>query len=109
MDKDIVAPNGAERKIDLAYFRINPITLYLSNDTVFVADGVISVDGCGWLGQVRGTGPAFVVAPYVDSDGYGWMAPGTWTAAITAVSRENDTLTIPAPSDWQEDPAAYAA
>src|SRR4051812_25389600 len=89
MDTPIVANATPKRKPQLNYFRIHPIILYPNDNTVFIADGVIMVDGCPWFGQVRGTDSAFRVAPYVDGDGDGWMAGEDWQTARVAASTLN--------------------
>lgn len=84
MCKPIIAPNESEHKPLLRFYRINALC-YHTGTLLHIANGVVTVDGAAYLGQIRADADdptSYTVAAFTTRDGYGVPAPAGWEASV---------------------------
>lgn len=84
MCKPIIDPITPDHKPLIRYYRIGAIC-YHTGDLLHIANGVVTVDGAAYLGQIRADPDdptVYTVAAFVDSAGYGRLAPAGWEASV---------------------------
>ncbi len=98
MSDPIVPEVSNSDKPRIRYHRIEPLIRH-TDAWLHLADGVLEVGDYAYLGQVRGTGPDFMVAGFLVANTYAYPAPTDWQAAVRATSTEGGD-DDPRPPTW---------